>query len=97
MKIRGIGERTARKVRNFRLSNKSILKSIQIEEILQTGELRRIKYENTEDVAITRLFQGIYGVGRVEVFLFTPDDGLCMQVNPRQCNGGQQVAEHLKI
>jgi DNA polymerase lambda len=32
-------------------------------EILKTGELRRIKYENTEDVEATKIFQGIYGVG----------------------------------
>jgi DNA polymerase lambda len=32
-------------------------------EILETGALRRIGYERTEDVEVTRLFQGIYGVG----------------------------------
>lgn len=32
-------------------------------EILQTGDLRRINYEKTDDVRVTRLFQGIYGVG----------------------------------
>lgn len=32
-------------------------------EILQTGELRRIGYERTEDVEATKVFQGIYGVG----------------------------------
>lgn len=32
-------------------------------EIINTGDLKRIKYENTEDVAATRIFQGIYGVG----------------------------------
>jgi DNA polymerase lambda len=37
---------------------------LQIVEILQTGDLRRIGYEKTEDVEITRLFQGIYGVGK---------------------------------
>lgn len=31
---------------------------------MRTGDLRRIKYEKTEDVAVTRLFQGIYGVGK---------------------------------
>ncbi|KAF9529876.1 hypothetical protein CPB83DRAFT_851735 [Crepidotus variabilis] len=46
--IKGVGEKTARK----------------IEEILQTGDLQRIQYENTEDVAVTSLFQGIYGVGQ---------------------------------
>ncbi len=37
----------------------------QIQEILQTGELQRIKYERSEDVLVTRLFQGIYGVGEI--------------------------------
>ncbi|KAF8154295.1 hypothetical protein B0H34DRAFT_721306 [Crassisporium funariophilum] len=46
--VRGVGEKTARK----------------IEEILQTGDLRRITYENSSDVKVTRLFQGIYGVGQ---------------------------------
>ncbi|KAJ3501191.1 hypothetical protein NLJ89_g9450 [Agrocybe chaxingu] len=46
--IRGVGKKTAQKV---------------IEEILQTGDLRRIEYEKTKDVEVTRLFQGIYGVG----------------------------------
>jgi len=32
-------------------------------EILQTGDLRRINYERTDDIQVTRLFQGIYGVG----------------------------------
>ncbi|KAJ7054668.1 DNA polymerase lambda [Mycena amicta] len=35
----------------------------KIVEIVQTGDLRRIKYENTPDVRIKKLFQGIYGVG----------------------------------
>jgi DNA polymerase lambda len=33
-------------------------------EILKTGGLERIKYENTQDVEATRTFQGIYGVGK---------------------------------
>ena len=37
----------------------------KIEEILQTGELRRINYEKTKDVEVGRLFQGIYGVGMI--------------------------------
>ncbi|KAJ7060183.1 hypothetical protein C8F01DRAFT_190348 [Mycena amicta] len=35
----------------------------KIMEIVETGDLRRIKYENTPDVRIKKLFQGIYGVG----------------------------------
>lgn len=38
---------------------------LQIIEILQTGNLRRIGYEKTEDVAVISLFQGIYGVGEL--------------------------------
>lgn len=36
----------------------------QIMEIIDTGDLKRITYENTEDVTSTRIFQGIYGVGK---------------------------------
>ncbi|KAI0726960.1 hypothetical protein C8Q72DRAFT_925894 [Fomitopsis betulina] len=50
--IKGVGDRTAQK----------------IIEILKTGELRRIAYEKTEDVAVINLFQGIYGVGRHTAF-----------------------------
>ncbi|PPQ85750.1 hypothetical protein CVT25_003068 [Psilocybe cyanescens] len=47
-RIQGIGEKTARK----------------IAEILETGGLRRIAYENSEDVQVNGLFRGIYGVGQ---------------------------------
>ncbi|KAJ6625958.1 hypothetical protein B0H10DRAFT_1781966 [Mycena sp. CBHHK59/15] len=46
--IRGVGDRTA----------------LKIMEIINTGDLRRIGYENTPDVKATKLFQGIYGVGQ---------------------------------
>ncbi|GLB44450.1 putative DNA polymerase beta palm [Lyophyllum shimeji] len=45
--IRGVGDKTAAKVM----------------EIIGTGNLRRIGYERTEDVAVTQLFRGVYGVG----------------------------------
>ncbi|KAI6117985.1 hypothetical protein F5141DRAFT_1000177 [Pisolithus sp. B1] len=45
--IRGVGEKTA----------------LKIMEIINTGDLRRIEHERTDDVEVTRLFQGIYGVG----------------------------------
>lgn len=32
-------------------------------EIIETGGLRRIEYEKTDDVEVTRLFQGVYGAG----------------------------------
>ena len=67
--IRGVGLKTAQKV------NLSVVMKLpseakqyilwQIQEILQTGELQRIKYERSEDVLVTRLFQGIYGVGEL--------------------------------
>ncbi|CAA7262003.1 unnamed protein product [Cyclocybe aegerita] len=50
--IGGVGKKTAQK----------------IVEILQTGDLRRIAYEKTKDVEVTRLFQGIYGVGQSIAF-----------------------------
>ncbi|KAG1732642.1 uncharacterized protein EDB91DRAFT_1057918 [Suillus paluster] len=46
--INGVGEKTARKIM----------------EIIETGDLRRIGYEKTDDVEAINLFQGIYGVGR---------------------------------
>ncbi|KAL0952633.1 hypothetical protein HGRIS_006880 [Hohenbuehelia grisea] len=46
--IRGVGEKTAQKIM----------------EILNTGDLQRIKYERSEDVTVTHIFQGIYGVGQ---------------------------------
>lgn len=46
--INGVGEKTARKIM----------------EIIETGDLRRIGYEKTDDVEAINLFQGIYGVGQ---------------------------------
>jgi DNA polymerase lambda len=64
--IRGVGEKTALKA-NMKRSPKCykypLIVLLQIMEILQTGNLRRIGYEKTEDVEATHLFQGIYGVG----------------------------------
>ncbi|KAK2460439.1 hypothetical protein APHAL10511_007604 [Amanita phalloides] len=50
--IRGIGEKTA----------------LKIMEIIETGQLRRIDYEKTADVEVTRLFQGVYGAGQSTAF-----------------------------
>jgi DNA polymerase lambda len=33
-------------------------------EIIHTGGLRRIAFENTEDVDTAKIFTGIYGVGQ---------------------------------
>ncbi|KAG1742603.1 hypothetical protein EDD22DRAFT_786565 [Suillus occidentalis] len=46
--INGVGEKTARKIM----------------EIIETGDLRRIGYEKTDDVEAINLFRGIYGVGQ---------------------------------
>ncbi|KAG6879314.1 hypothetical protein C0992_003641 [Termitomyces sp. T32_za158] len=46
--IRGVGEKTAAKIM----------------EIIETGGLRRIGYERTDDVKTTKIFQGVYGVGQ---------------------------------
>ncbi|PCH43258.1 hypothetical protein WOLCODRAFT_132716 [Wolfiporia cocos MD-104 SS10] len=46
--IKGVGDKTARKIM----------------EILETGDLRRIYHERTDDVDVVNLFMGIYGVGR---------------------------------
>jgi len=43
-------------------------------EIINTGDLKRIKYENTEDVAATRVFQGIYGVGKYPLLSLLVDN-----------------------
>jgi len=32
-------------------------------EIIKTGDLKRIGHENTEDVKVNKLFQGVFGVG----------------------------------
>ncbi|KAJ2931934.1 hypothetical protein H1R20_g5152, partial [Candolleomyces eurysporus] len=50
--IRAVGDKTAKK----------------IAEILETGDLRRIGYERTEDVQVAQIFQGIYGVGRTTAY-----------------------------
>ena len=38
-------------------------------EIINTGDLRRIAHENTDDVKVTRMFLGIYGVGEFPLIL----------------------------
>ncbi|KAG9217804.1 hypothetical protein CCMSSC00406_0005174 [Pleurotus cornucopiae] len=63
--IRGVGEKTARKVDVFIVVMNSKVDNIwQIMEILETGDLKRIGYERTEDVEVCCLFQGVYGVGQ---------------------------------
>ncbi|TCD65161.1 stretch-activated cation channel mid1 [Steccherinum ochraceum] len=37
--------------------------ALKIMEIIETGDLQRIKYTNTEDVKVVKLFMGIYGAG----------------------------------
>lgn len=37
-------------------------------EIINTGNLERIVHENTEDVQVNKLFQGVFGVGAFYVY-----------------------------
>lgn len=46
-------------------------------EIIDTGALRRVDTERTEDVAAVQLFQGIYGVGMYEC-RYSPCFGLIL-------------------
>ncbi|KAH9068006.1 hypothetical protein EDB83DRAFT_670623 [Lactarius deliciosus] len=46
--LNGVGDKTAQKIM----------------EIIETGALRRVDAERTEDVAVVQIFQGIYGVGQ---------------------------------
>jgi hypothetical protein len=42
-------------------------------EIIETGALRRVDAERTEDVAVVQLFEGIYGVGKLSYLtIFVP-------------------------
>lgn len=50
--LNGVGEKTAQKIM----------------EIIETGALRRVDAERTEDVAVVQLFQGIYGVGQTVAY-----------------------------
>jgi DNA polymerase lambda len=71
--IAGVGDKTALKASflRFLLGYPGILLILgKIMEILQTGELRRVGYERTEDVMATKVFQGIYGVGAFRLLVF---------------------------
>jgi hypothetical protein len=46
-------------------------------EIIETGGLRRVDAERTEDVAVVQLFEGIYGVGE-SVFDLVPYCAYCI-------------------
>lgn len=37
-------------------------------EVINTGNLKRIGHENTEDVKVIKLFQGVFGVGGSYVY-----------------------------
>ncbi|KAF9239466.1 hypothetical protein BU15DRAFT_46657, partial [Melanogaster broomeanus] len=73
--IRGVGEKTA----------------LKIMEIIETGGLRRIRYEHTEDVEATKLFQGIYGVGRQTAFVWFAS-GLRTLDDVREGKGGLKLS-----
>jgi DNA polymerase lambda len=69
--INGVGEKTAQKVCTISNASKFFSQNTslcQIKEIIETGNLRRIGYEKTDDVAAINLFQGIYGVGMERVY-----------------------------
>jgi DNA polymerase lambda len=40
-------------------------------EIINTGDLRRLHYENTPDIQAIKLFNGIYNVGEFPSCLFS--------------------------
>jgi len=69
--INGIGDKTAKKARLHRarlLHRFNVV--IQIMEVIETGELKKIGYEMTDAVKTARLFRGIYGVGESSLGLF---------------------------
>ncbi len=53
-------------------------------EIIETGELRRIEYEKTDDIEVTRLFQGVYGAGE-------RSESFCSWVLRRHCRQAKQL------
>ena len=61
----GVGAKTAMKARVLVLVFfVAVLTAMfQIKEIVETGGLRRIAFENTEDIEVMKIFQGVYGVG----------------------------------
>ena len=40
---------------------------MQVMEIIRTGDLQRLKYEDTEETRAIKLFEGIYDVGACTV------------------------------
>lgn len=51
-------------------------------EIINTGSLRRIQYENTGDVEAVKLFTGIYGVGELITLLSSSFLFIIFQAGP---------------
>ena len=72
MAIRGVGKKTAQKVRmqqdgSHFISNSNDLSMLcKIMEIITTRRLSRIQSERTEEVDVMKKFEGIYGVGKDE-------------------------------
>ncbi|KZT19878.1 hypothetical protein NEOLEDRAFT_1141515 [Neolentinus lepideus HHB14362 ss-1] len=62
--IRRYSKRITSRDEAFKISGVGSKTADKIEEILETGDLRRIQYENTPDVKATAIFRGIYGVGQ---------------------------------
>ncbi|THH19156.1 hypothetical protein EW146_g1962 [Bondarzewia mesenterica] len=70
----------------------------QIMEIIQTGELRRIRYEKTDDVEVVKVLMGIYGVGQKTAYMWysagcrTLDD-----VRQRRCGIKLSAAQEIGL
>lgn len=79
----------------------SILIIPEIMEILQTGDLQRINYERTDDVQVTQLFQGIYGVGMWPSLMYLPIPSVDTKRSSKgyqlRSSGILRVAEHWMI
>jgi hypothetical protein len=80
------------------LQRKALLpsKRIQIQEIIDTGDLQRIKYEKTADVESTTLFMGIYGVGLQTAYQWY-NVGCRTLKDVRERKGGIQLSKSQQI
>lgn len=66
----------------------------QIVEIIETGELKRIMYERTDDVQAISIFKGIYGVGEWIHKASTLEGIEFFQVHISPISGIKAVVEH---
>lgn len=54
-------------------------------EIINTGNLRRLKYEDDEEVKVIKLFLGIYGVGACPSLHLRGPSSLWTERRPQYC------------